>query len=159
VVPGLVSSLDPKLIPYAPPGFPLLVGVAYLVLGVSDSVALLSSILCGIATIPVAGWVGRRTFGPGAGTAAAAMASISMPHVAFSRKALTDVPFVLVWLIAIGFGGRFLEKPTVGRAIALGGMVGLAQNFKYNGWLTGVIVALAAALGMLDRTVPGGGWG
>lgn len=147
--PHALAALDPMVIAYAPPGFPILVGILDLVLGVADLSAILASTLCGVATIPIAGWVGRRTFGPGAGAAAAALAAMSMPHIAFSRKALTDVPFGLVWMVAIGLGGRFLEKPTVGRALALGLGVGLAQQFKYNGWLTGVIVALAALLGLV----------
>jgi dolichyl-phosphate-mannose-protein mannosyltransferase len=145
------AGLDPMVIPYAPPGFPFLVGVAYFVLGVADLSAILASTLCGIATIPLAAWVGRRTFGVGAGAATAALTALAMPHVAFSRKALTDVPFELAWLIAIGLGGRFLERTTPGRAIALGLGVGLAQQFKYNGWLTGVIVAVAAASGWLGH--------
>jgi hypothetical protein len=72
-----------------------------------------------------------------------------MAHVAFSRKALTDVPFLLTWLIALGLGQRFLERPGFVRALALGAAVGLAQNFKYNGWLAGVIVAVAALMGVV----------
>src|SRR5262249_36527439 len=56
-----LPGLDPGVIPYSPPGFPLLVGMAYLVLGVSDYAALVVAILAGIGTIPVAGWLGRRT--------------------------------------------------------------------------------------------------
>src|SRR4051794_27679669 len=60
-------GLDPMIIPYAPGGFPLLIGVSYLVFGVSDHAAILVATVSGVATIPVAGWLGRRTFGPGAG--------------------------------------------------------------------------------------------
>src|SRR5262245_12331845 len=63
---GQLAGLDPMVIPYAPPGFPFLVGAAYFLLGVADISAILASILCGIATIPGAAWVGRRTFGTGA---------------------------------------------------------------------------------------------
>ncbi|SIO64873.1 4-amino-4-deoxy-L-arabinose transferase [Singulisphaera sp. GP187] len=146
-----LAGLNPIVIAYAPPGFPFLVGVIDFVLGVSDVTAILASTLCGVATIPVAAWVGRRTFGVGAGAASAALTALAMPHVAFSRKALTDVPLGLVWLIAIGLGGRFLEKPTIGRALALGLGVGLAQQFKYNGWLTGLIVAFAALVGLVGH--------
>jgi dolichyl-phosphate-mannose-protein mannosyltransferase len=147
--PAGLAAIDPMVIPYAPPGFPFLVGLSFGVLGVADVSAILVSAVCGVATIPVAAWVGRRTFGPGAGAAAAAFASVSMAHVALSRKALTDVPFVLAWLVAIGLGGRFLERPRLGRALALGLAVGAAQNLKYNGWLTGVIIIVAATLGAL----------
>jgi hypothetical protein len=81
--------------------------------------------------------------------ATAALVALSIAHVAFSRKALTDVPFLLTWLIAVGLGGRFLEKPGLGRAIALGLAVGIAQNFKYNGWIAGAVIVLAALLGLI----------
>ncbi len=136
---GLLD-LDPSIVAYAPPGFPLLVGISYGLFGVSDYAAIVVAIIAGIATIPVAGWLGRRTFGPGAGAATATFAALAMAHVAFSRKALTDAPFLLAWLLAIGVGGRFLERPGFVRAIVLGVAVGVAQNFKYNGWLAGVIV-------------------
>lgn len=145
-------GIDPEVIAYAPPGLSILIGLAYAVLGIADVSALVVTGLCGALTVPVAGWVGRRTFGPGAGAAAAAFTTLSLAHVAFSRKALTDVPFLLTWLVAIGLGGRFLEKPRLGRALAFGLAVGIAQNFKYNGWLTGAIVALAALVGLVaDR--------
>jgi 4-amino-4-deoxy-L-arabinose transferase-like glycosyltransferase len=148
-----IGAIDPSVIPYAPPGLPILVGLAYLLTfpwpGVTDTSAIAPSLICGIATIPVSGWLGRRTFGPGAGAAAAAFAALSGPHIVFSRMALTDVPFLLAWLVAFGLGSRFLERPGVGRAVALGLGVGVAQNLKYNGWLVGAIVAAAAMTGLV----------
>jgi 4-amino-4-deoxy-L-arabinose transferase-like glycosyltransferase len=148
VSPRGLAGLDPEVIPYAPPGFPILVGLAYGVLGVSDISALLVGLVCGVLTVPVASWVGRRTFGPGAGGAAAAFAALAVAHLAFSRKALTDAPFLLAWLAAMGLGSRFLERPGLVRAVALGLAVGLAQNVKYNGWVAGVVVIVAALTGI-----------
>jgi len=144
---GSVSSIDPMLIPYAPPGYPILVGLSYQLLGVADASAILVATLLGIGTIPLAAWVGRRSFGPGAGVITALFSAFSMAHVAFSRKALTDVPFLFTWLLALGLGGRLLEQPRLGRAVALGIAVGLAQNFKYNGWLAGIVILLTAVIG------------
>lgn len=149
VLPGGLASLDPQVIAYAPPAYPLLIGVAYLVFGVVDTAAIFVSAVCGVLTIPAAGWVGLRTIGPGAGAAASAFAAFSTVHIAFCRKALTDAPFLLTWLIAIGLGGRFLETPRLGRAIAFGLAVGFSQNVKYNGWIAGAIVILAALFGLI----------
>ncbi len=147
------AGIDPMVISYAPPGFPALVGLSYLVfyrvLGVRDFAAILVSIGSGILTIPVAAWLSRRTFGPGAGGAAAAFTALSGPHVAFSRMALTDASFLLCWLIAIGLGQRFLERPSFWRALLLGLGVGLAQLFKYSGWISGAIVAASAVTWLL----------
>ena len=141
VTPG---GINPDLIAYAPPGFPILIGLIYALIGVSDAAALFVSAACGVAAVPVSAWVARRTFGRGAGGAAAAFTALAIVHVAFSRKAMTDSPFILAWLVGIGLGGRFLETPGFSRAMAFGLAVGVAQNFKYNGWLVGAIVLLAA---------------
>ncbi len=148
VLPRGLAGLDPQVIAYAPPGFPVLVGLAYFMFGVADSSAIFVSIVCGILTVPAVAWMGRRTFGPGAGAASAAFAALSMAHVAFSRKALSDAPFLLCWIAALGLGGRFLERPGFLRAIGFGLAVGLTQNFKYNGWIAGAIVIVAALAGL-----------
>lgn len=145
------TGLDPILISYAPPGYPILGGLAYWLLGRSDVALIAVSQLAGTLTIPVVAWLARRTFGPGAGYASAALCAFSGSHIAFSRMALTDTSFVLAWLVAIGLGMRFLERPTLMRGIAMGLMVGLAQQFKYNGWLTGGIVVASATLGLLAK--------
>ena len=78
----------------------------------------------------------RRTFGAGAGAAPRRFAALSGPHVAFSRMALTDAPFLLAWLVGDRAAG---QRSSSGRARAgrsrSGLAVGLAQYFKYNGWL------------------------
>jgi dolichyl-phosphate-mannose-protein mannosyltransferase len=147
---GLLG-LDPTTIAYAPPGFPFLVGLAYGLLGMGDIAAILVSIIMGTMTIPAVGWVAGRTFGRGAGASAAAFAALSGPHIAFSRLALTDASFLFFWIMAIGQGQRFLERPNFARGVMLGLSVGLAQLFKYNGWIVGLLVVSSAAIGFLFR--------
>lgn len=144
-----LSSLDSGLIPYAPPGLPILIGISYAIFGVSDVAAILVSIVAGILTIAAIGWVGYRTFGAGAGAAAAALAAFNGAHLLYSRMALTEASFMLAWVMGLGVGGRFLEKPTPGRGLMLGIMVGLGMNLKYSGWMVGVLVAVTAFLGVL----------
>jgi hypothetical protein len=153
---GGLAAMDPTAIAYAPPGFPILVGLSYTFLGVSDLAAILVSVLAGTLTIPATAWLARRTFGAGAGACAAALVALSGFHIAFSRTALTDACFMFFWVLGLICGQRFLEQPRLLTAVALGLSVGLAQLFKYNGWLIGSIVVLAAAVGMIfdprDRT-------
>ncbi len=139
-----LSGLDPMVVPYAPPGFPFLVGLAFKVLGPSDVAAILVSVTTGSLAVPAAAWLARRTFGAGAGTAAAALAALSGFHVAFSRMALTDASFLLCWLVGLIVAQRFLERPSATRGIALGIAVGVAQLFKYSGWTLGAVVPLTA---------------
>lgn len=147
--PGGLASLDPTVIAYAPPGFPFLVGISYLFLGVSDIAAILVSIVAGTLTIPATAWLARRTFGAGAGAFAAALVAFSGFHIAFSRMALTDASFLLLWVLGLIAAQRFIERPRITSAIILGLSVGLAQLFKYNGWLIGAIVILSAGAGLI----------
>jgi dolichyl-phosphate-mannose-protein mannosyltransferase len=144
-----LADFDTAIISYAPPGFPVLVGLSYLVFGVRDLAAILVSILAGTLTIPLSAWLSRRTFGQGAGGATAAFTALSGPHVAFSRMALTDASFLFCWLVAIGTGQRFLDRPNAARAFLLGLSVGLSQLFKYNAWISGAIVAGTALVWLL----------
>ena len=149
-----LSAFDPLVIPYAPPGFPLLVGLSYSVLGAGDVSAILVSIAAGALTIPAAAWLAHRTFGAGAGPPAAALAALSGVHVAFSRMALTDASFLLCWLVGLIVAQRFLERPGVGSGIALGIAVGVAQLFKYSGWTLGaapILALIAITLGDPSR--------
>ena len=68
VSPRSLAGLDPTVISYAPGGFPFLVGLAYLGLGVSDIAAILVSIVAGTLTIPAVALAGageRSGRGPG----------------------------------------------------------------------------------------------
>jgi 4-amino-4-deoxy-L-arabinose transferase-like glycosyltransferase len=144
-----LQTIDPTSIAYSPPGFPILIGLSYLWFGISDTSAILVSIIFGAATIPLVGWISLRTFGCGAGAAAAALAAFSALHISFSRMALTDASFLFVFLLALGQGQRFIERPNLLRAAFLGVSVGVAQLFKYNGGIAGIIVALAVAFGQI----------
>ena len=143
VSPGGLTSFDPTLVPYAPPGFPILVGLP--IWGwASVTWRRLVSIRCGTLTIPAAAWLARRTFGSGAGAAAGALVAFSGFHVTFSRMALTDVSFLLCWFIGTHLRPAVSWNGPTCTAIALGLSVGLTQGFKYNGWLLGAFVVLAA---------------
>jgi 4-amino-4-deoxy-L-arabinose transferase-like glycosyltransferase len=146
---GGLLAIDPGLVPYAPPGYPVLVGLLYAAIGVSGAAAILVSILAGVLTIPTLAWFSRRTFGPGAGAATATLSAMAGPHVVFSRTGLTDSTFLLAWSLALIAGARFLELPNGGRAAWLGLLVGLAQLVKYNGWMSGVIVAGTVVVGAI----------
>ena len=151
-LPGGLADLEPGLVAYAPPLFPILLGVAYSVMGMNDFAAVMVSIVAGIATIPLVGWLGRRWMGPGAGAACAAFAALSGTHLAFSRMALTDSTFLLFWILGMVAGAEFLAKPGPFQAVGLGLAVGLAQLTKYNGWLIGAVIAIATLSGFVFQS-------
>lgn len=157
---GGPARLDPGLIPYAPPGYPLLVALCSWAFGVSDQPSFLVSAALGATTIPVAAALARRLSGPRAAAVAAVVTCCSGPHIAFSRSGLTDSSFLFFWTVGLVAGIRFLEQPGAGRGLVMGGLIGLAQEFKYNGWLLGGFIVAAAILGEARGRMTGArpGW-
>ncbi len=168
LAPGGLEGIDPGLIPYAPPGYPILVGLAYSLYGPTDRAAIAVSIVAGIAAVPLAGWLGqadvRARRRGGCGRPRGGVDGASRPSAGWRS---TDATFLVAWLAAMIAGGRFLEKPGPWRAVVLGLAVGAAQLVKYNGWLAGAIVAATALLGPVvsaeerfrPRVVRTFGWG
>lgn len=144
--------IDPVLISYAPPGYPLLVGLLSLVLGFSDYSGLLTSALCGALTVPVVAVIAQTLFGPRAGVVAAWCACFSGPHIAFSRMGLTDATFLFFWAVTFQLSLNFLRNPNIATALLMGSFVGIAQQCKYNGWLIGGFVILTALVGLLSSS-------
>jgi 4-amino-4-deoxy-L-arabinose transferase-like glycosyltransferase len=78
------------------------------------------------ALILLSWWLARRTFGVGAGLAAAAAVSTLPPVLAHAGLATTDVAATASYVLALILALRFLEAPSLGRAAALGAGFGLA---------------------------------
>ena len=149
-----LSGLAPMAAFYSPPLFPTLIGTFYLLLGISDTAAVLVSVIAGVLTIPVASLLAKRSFGPGAGAYAAVLVALLGPHVALSRVALTDSTFLLLFLTSLALGVHLLDKPTFVRACGFGLAVGLAWLTKYNGFLAGLAVGVAAVPSLRDVREP-----
>lgn len=71
-------------------------------------------------------WAARRTFGEGAGLAAAAAVSTLPPVLAHAGLATTDVAAAATYLLTLLMVLRWLEAPSRARAVALGLAFGLA---------------------------------
>jgi 4-amino-4-deoxy-L-arabinose transferase-like glycosyltransferase len=132
--------------PYAPPIYPGLVALASREFGPPEFWAVFISWVASAATIFVAGLLGRRWFGPGAGATAAIFAAASGHQAAHAMMALTDATFLLAWMAGLGAVAAWLAKPTMGRAVILGLAAGLAQDVKYSGWLLLAVATIAVGL-------------
>jgi len=144
---GGLAAIDPAVIPYGPPVTPMLIGAGYILLGgPSDFAAVLPGIVCGSLAVLLAARLAGRVFSPRAGLFTALLLAVSGQAVAFSRSALTDAPLMMFWLLAMLAGLHFLKSPGFFSAIGMGIGVGLCQLTKYNGALTGVIVAMTAVV-------------
>jgi 4-amino-4-deoxy-L-arabinose transferase-like glycosyltransferase len=80
----------------------------------------------GVAGVGAAWWLGARAYGPLAGYVAAAFTTVATVHVAYSRTAVTDVPFTTLSTVSLAL--------VVGRRLELAGAAaGLAAATKYPG--------------------------
>jgi len=152
-------SIDPGIIPYGPPLVAIPIAFCdFLLGGASDIAAILPGILFGTAAVFLAWRLSRMAFGDSAALATAALVATSGMAIAFSRSAMTESVFAATWLFAMLTGARFLRRPGPAGAALLGIGVGLAQLTKYNGGMTGLIVALTAVLDFLivSRGTPEG---
>ncbi len=90
----------------------------------------------GLAGIAAAWWLGGRAYGTSAGFVAAAVTTVEVTHVAYSRMAVTDVPLTLGVAVALALMVSH-HLPAAGVAI------GLAASFKYPAFT--LLVPLAVA--------------
>jgi hypothetical protein len=107
-------------------------------------------VVLGVAGVAAAWWLGVRAYGPAAGVVAAAFTAVATTHVAYSRTAVTDVPFTT-------FATVSLTLVTSRRLELAGAAAGLAAATKYPGvvLLVPLVVAgyrerrrLAGAIGL-----------
>jgi hypothetical protein len=119
---------------YAPPLVPASFHALFLLFGAHDWLAIGTVALCGTLTVVVLYFAARSWFGSErALLAAAALASMQF-HVLFSRQALTDVPYLLFFLLALWALSAALRTESW-RMFALAGLAaGAAQWTKYHGF-------------------------
>ena len=96
----------------------------------------LAVVAIGVAGVAAAWWLGARAYDPLAGIVAAAFTAVATTHVAYSRTAVTDVPFTTLATGSLALlAARRLELA--------GAVAGLATAAKYPGIV--LLVPLAVA--------------
>ena len=141
----LRSVAYPDQILFSPPIYPFLISLAYRLLGPTVPSAVAVNLVLGVTSVLVVGLIARRWFGNAAGSAAALLVATDPLHVMLSRSALTDVAFLLLFVLAIAAAVEALRTKAWSWAIAAGALTGLAWNTKYHGWF----VLLIAGWGLL----------
>jgi 4-amino-4-deoxy-L-arabinose transferase-like glycosyltransferase len=127
---------------FSPPLFPILWGLGNLLAGgPSDWIGSLLSALSSTALIPLAWWLSRSWFHAWAGIFAAWMLAVDGLAISFSRVALTDSLFALLFLAGFATCRFTLDRPTWSRITLAAVCVGLAWNTKYNGFMPIVLSA------------------
>ncbi len=146
------SNLFPNQHLLAPPLFFSLGGLLarWSPLGVETALHVLS-IVFGVALVFVTYLAGRSWFGRGAGLAAAVIVAFGDTFILFSRVALTDEAFCVVFVLALLAFDRARRRASLGWALLAGLAMGLAWNTKYHGWLAAVIAAAVIAVEALAQ--------
>jgi 4-amino-4-deoxy-L-arabinose transferase-like glycosyltransferase len=96
---------------YAPPLFPVLVSVPYRLFGISDTAAIATSALMGVAGVVLLFLLVRRLLGYWEALAAAGLLAVTEFHIIFSRLALTETTFFALFLGALwAYVGAFERR-------------------------------------------------
>lgn len=139
---------DEPLAVYAPPLVPYALAAVRGVVGPEPGSAIIVIAAFGVASIAAAGWLARALAGGAAGVFAAWCMALSPLSIAYSRMALTDVPFTAFLLAALAALVVAERRASLGYAVLGGILAGCSTLTKYHGFLAiaGFVVALAACL-------------
>ena len=104
--------------------------LASLLFGTSNFALRLPYVLAGTATIVPVYHLARRAFSPRAGLLAAALLAVDLFHACWSRVFMPEALMLLLSALAMLQFLRVLEKPSSGRFVLLGVLMGLAYLAK-----------------------------
>ena len=114
------------------------------------TVARLTVVVLGTATVLVVALAGREAFGSAAGVWAAALLGLSFLPVFYGHHALNDAPTLLPLTVALWACLRLHERGGAGVAVLAGAAVGVATGTKYLAAPMAVVIGLALLLRVLD---------
>ena len=102
---------------------------------INSFVPLVPSLFAGCLTLLVIWRMTREWFGPEAGLATLAIASLSDFHALYSRTALTEALMLLLFVAAVWMLQRAFSRGSYASLGLAGLLTGLCWWTKYNGWL------------------------
>lgn len=127
---------------HAPGLFPTLIGLFFLIFGIKDFVAIAVSALAGSLTVGLIYWIGREQFNRNTGVIAALFLTTAEYHLIYSRFALTDATFTLLFWASLASLLLGLIKNERRWFIVGGVLTGLCWNTKYHGFFPLLILGL-----------------
>ncbi|MDZ7269415.1 MAG: phospholipid carrier-dependent glycosyltransferase [candidate division KSB1 bacterium] len=125
---------------HAPGLFPTLVGICFLLFGVHDYAAIGVSAGTGSLTAGVIYAIGRCWFNRATALLAALFLATAEYHLIYSRLALTDATFTLLFWASLGFLFLGLRENRRRWFISGGVLTGLCWNTKYHGFFPLLLV-------------------
>jgi 4-amino-4-deoxy-L-arabinose transferase-like glycosyltransferase len=126
----------------SPPLFPLLAAASFAAFGVRDWAAIAVSAAAGSLTVVLLFYVGREWFGSRVGLVAALWLAVAEYHLIFSRLALADATYTLLFWAALAGLFKAVASGERAWAVAAGVATGLCWNTKYHGFFPLVITGL-----------------
>ena len=122
-----------------PPGFSFVVGGFSRLVPWPLWTAPLLNLMLGVASVPLLYGIGARTWGPGAGLAAAAALAVLPLHAELSATSLTEISFLFTvlagWLVLLGAASDERTPSRRGRMLAGGAILTLAAMLRYEAWI------------------------
>lgn len=132
---------------HAPGLFPTVIGLFFLIFGIKDYVAIAASALAGSITVGLIYWIGRMRFSRKTGIMAALFLATAEYHLIYSRFALTDATFTLLFWASLATLHQGFIKHDRRWFIAGGVLTGLCWNTKYHGFFP--LLLLGVWMGMM----------
>jgi 4-amino-4-deoxy-L-arabinose transferase-like glycosyltransferase len=114
---------------------------------------LLASTLLGAGSIAVAGFAGRDIVGPRTGLVAAVLVAVYPNTWRYDGMMLSETMVILVTLVCVWLAYRYWDRPSRGRMMAVGAVVGLAALSRSELVLLALLLVLPLAL-----LTPGASW-
>lgn len=142
---------------FHPPLFPALLALVSKLGGHTMTAHQLAGCAMGAAGVGAVGALGRRVAGDAAGLAAAAVAAVYPSLIAADSVTMSESLFVPLAALALLLALRAAERPSAGRALALGAVCGLAALTRTEGLLLALLLALALAARLRTRRLAGFG--
>ncbi|HEY0982100.1 ArnT family glycosyltransferase [Schlesneria sp.] len=145
------SIYDPPRRLLRMPGFPALLALPRLVFGDNPFAARLLLVVVGTLACGLTYWLGYELSGHAVGLLAAIYTAVSPTMALFSVLFLSETAFAATMLASLIAAARFLRKyeqaapsdpPTVGHAVAVGGLAGLATYMRPTWLLVGPGLAM-----------------
>ena len=127
---------------HSPGLFPTLVGIFFWLFGISDSSAIAASALSGSLTVGFFCFLGSYWLGPRVGVVSALLLATCEYHVIYSRLALTDTTFTLLFWAALASLYHATRVQSRSWFLLGGTLTGLCWNTKYHGFFPLLAIAV-----------------
>ncbi len=126
---------------HSPGLFPTVVGLFFWLFGISDSSAIAASVVSGSLTVGFLCFLGSYWLGPRVGVVSALFLATCEYHVIYSRLALTDATFTLLFWAALASLFHATRVGSRGWFLLGGAFTGLCWNTKYHGFFPLLVIA------------------